>query len=85
MARTPISTNDRVQVTLPPLIVTSFLYQNAAGTYTSVRLGISRDHFLLTRMTLKWNMLWLFKRKAKTGSCEDTELGQVYFISFVSV
>ena len=61
---------------LPPLIVTSFLYQNAAGTYTSVRLGISRDHFLLTRMTLKCNMLWLFKRKAKTGSCEDTEFGQ---------
>ena len=28
-----------------PRIVTSFLYWNACGRYTSVRLGMSKHHF----------------------------------------
>ena len=46
-ARAPMSIRERGMKWVLPLIVTSFLYSNASGRYTSVRLGMSKHHFIV--------------------------------------
>ena len=46
-ARAPMSSCEREMKWVLPVIVTYFLYSNAPGRYTSVRLGMSKRHFIV--------------------------------------
>ena len=45
--RAPMSIRERGMKWVLPVIVTSSLYSNACGRYTSVRLGMSKHHFIV--------------------------------------
>ena len=58
--RAPMSIRERGMKWVLPVIVTSFLYQNASGRYTSVRRGMSKHHSQWMRILSRvmWRGLW---------------------------
>ena len=58
--------------------MTSFLYLNAFGRYTSVSLGMSKHHFNWTRITFKNDVTHALKRETLLVRCERGEFRQVW-------
>ena len=58
-----------------PRMVTSFLYSNAFGRYTSVRLGMSKHHSKWMRITFESDVTRITECVTITSSSECCEFG----------